>query len=127
MTESIPQKLATPRKWLYVAMAGCALVVLTLIVVALVIVDKPRFGGLVGHSFLQVITSGIFAGAGLLLVGTWNLPRRRSWRSLVLFAWAIVALTSPLFGLLFLLPWGVLALTLPLVIFIFVTLFRGGH
>jgi len=36
-----------------------------------------------------------------------------------------VALTSPAFGLMFLLPWGVLALSLPLVIAILMRLFRS--
>jgi hypothetical protein len=39
-----------------------------------------------------------------------------------LLLWALIALTSPAFGMLFLVPWGVLALTLPIVIAAFVSL-----
>jgi uncharacterized membrane protein YiaA len=116
----------TGRGWLIAAAVGCALVVIPMAVVALVIADKPHFGGLVGTWFVQVISSGVIAGALLVLVGAWNLPQRRSWRGIVLLAWGLVALTSPLFGFLFLLPWGIMVLTLPLVVAIFIALFRGN-
>ena len=119
-THSIPER----RTWLFVAITGCAMVVLALVVVALVVADKPHFGWLVGTWFLQVITSGVMVGALVLLIAAWMLPIRKTWRGYVLMAWALVALTSPAFGLLFLLPWGVLVLMLPLVIAIFIHLFR---
>lgn len=113
------------RGWLALAIAGCFLVVLTLAVVCLVLVDKPHFGWLVGSMFLPIITSGIFAGAIMLVLATWNLPVRRNWRGMVLFGWALVALTSPLFGFLFLVPWAVLVLALPVVVWILHALFRA--
>lgn len=112
------------RRWLIVTTIGVALVVIAMIVVALVMIDKDTFGDLVGPSFLPIIGSGILAGAVILLIGTWMLPHRKTWRGYVLFAWGLIALTSPLFGIMFLLPWGVLVLMLPLVVAILVTLFR---
>jgi hypothetical protein len=44
------------------------------------------------------------------------LPERASWRGIVLILWAVIALTSPLFGIMFLRPWGILAIRLPLII-----------
>jgi hypothetical protein len=41
--------------------------------------------------------------------------------------WALIALTSPAFGFLFLLPWGFLAVTLPLVIVALVGAFREAE
>lgn len=115
----------TTRNWLHVAAFGCGLIVLAMLVSGLVIADKETFGGLVGPNFLPVITSGVFVGAILLLVGAWKLPVRNSWRGRVLMLWALIALTSPLFGIMFLLPWGLLVLTLPVVIAIFVALYRA--
>ena len=129
MTASILPDDARPRahrNWLYVAIAGCALIVLAMLVVALVLVDKPHFGWLVGSAFLGTITAGVFVGAILLALATWNLPARKTWRGAVLFTWSAIALTSPLFGFLFLLPWGVLVLTLPVVISVLVALFTKG-
>lgn len=106
------------RRWLGLATAGVVLVTLALAVVLLVLADKPHFGWMVGTWFLPMLTGGLFVGAILLLIGAWKLPARTTWRGIVLFAWALVALTSPLFGLMFLLPWGLLALSLPLVAWI---------
>jgi len=113
------------RRWLILAMAGCGLIVLAMMTTALVIADKPTFGGLVGTSFLPVITSGVIVGSILLLVAAWNLPQRKSWRGVTLLIWALIALTSPAFGIMFLLPWGFLVLMLPFVIAAFVSLVRG--
>ncbi|HYK03798.1 MAG TPA: hypothetical protein VE974_18720 [Thermoanaerobaculia bacterium] len=110
------------RLWLILAMTGCGLVVLAMIVTALVIADKPTFGSLVGPWFLPAITSGVLVGSILLLVAAWNLPERKSWRGMTLLIWGLIALTSPAFGIMFLLPWGFLALTLPFVIAVFVSL-----
>ncbi len=120
MTESI----AKSRRWLLVAAIGAALIVIAMIVVALVIADKEHFGRLVGPSFLPILTSGVIIGSIVLLIGAWNLPQRKTWRGYVLFVWALIALTSPLFGIMFLLPWAVLVLALPLIVTIFVALFR---
>lgn len=110
----------------FLAIAGCAAVVLAFIVVALVIFDKPHFGGLVGTPFLWIVSSGVIAGGLLVAIGTWLLPIRRTWRGAVLFVWALIAITSPGFGFLFLAPWSVLALTLPVVIAILWRL-RSAH
>jgi MFS family permease len=106
------------RRWLTAAAIGCALVVLAMLVVALVIWDKPQFGWLVGTWFLPFITSGVFVGAAILLVAAWNMPERKTWRGIVLMIWAVIALTSPAFGFLILGPWTLLALSLPVVIWI---------
>lgn len=112
------------RGWLVLTTIGCVLIVFTMVVVALVIADKPRFGWLVGSMFLPIITSGVLVGSILLLIGAWNLPDRKNWRGLTLLAWGVVALISPAFGFMFLLPWGLLALFVPLVAFILITLYR---
>jgi hypothetical protein len=106
-------------------MVGCGLVVFAMAITALVVVDKPRFGWLVGTMFLPWITSGVMVGAVLLLVGAWNLPERKRWQGVTLLIWGLIALTSPAFGIMFLLPWGFLVLMLPFVIAAFVSLVRG--
>lgn len=123
MTETI---VATRpgRRWLIVAMAGFGLAVLAIATTALVIVDKETFGSLVGTGFLPAITSGVIVGSILLLVAVWNLPERKSWRGVTLLVWGLIALTSPAFGIMFLLPWGFLVLMLPFVIAAFVSLGR---
>jgi hypothetical protein len=108
------------------AMIGCGMVVLGMIVSVLVMIDKEHFGWLVGSWFLAIIASGCLAGGVLVLVGTLKLPERRTWRGLVLLAWALIALTSPAFGYAFLLPWAVLVLMLPVVIPVFVQLYRAN-
>ena len=112
------------RRWLYVATVGFAIIALTMVVVALVLVDKKHFGQLVGGSFLGVIICNVIVGGLLLLVATWNLQERRTWRGITLIVWSLIAVTSPGFGYLFLMPWGVLALSLPLVASILFTAFR---
>ncbi len=97
---------------------------LAMAVVALVLLDKPHFKGLVGGAFLPVITSGVLLGSILVIVGALMLPERKSWRGIFLVIWGLIALTSPVFGYLFLFPWGVLVLLLPVVISILVTLSR---
>lgn len=107
-------------------MTGCALVVLAMLVSAAVILDKEHFGWMVGSPFLPIVASGCLVGGLLVLVGTLKLPERWTWRGLVLLAWALIALTSPAFGFLFLVPWGVLVLMLPLVIPVLVQLYRAN-
>ncbi len=104
------------RVWLRIAVVGCVLVVLAMLAAALVLVDKERFGWLVGSTFVQVLASGVTVGGLAVLAGAAMLPERKSWRGLTLMAWGAIALTSPFFGFLFLLPWGVLALSLPVVV-----------
>jgi len=58
-----------------------------------------------------------------MFIATLFLPERTSWRGIVLLLWSLIAVTSPLFGPLFLVPWGILAVTSPLIIWIFRTLF----
>jgi hypothetical protein len=111
-------------KALRFATIGCALVVIAMVAVALVLFDKPHFGFLVGTWFLEVVSCGVIVGGLVLLIAAWNLPERATWRGVVLFIWALVALTSPVFGIMFLLPWALLALTLPLIIRILMTLRR---
>lgn len=111
-------------RWLNLAIAGVVLVAIALAVVSLVVLDRKHFGWLTGSSFLPVIASGVFAGAILLLIGAWKLRGvRKTWRGVVLFCWALIALTSPLFGILFLVPWAALVVSLPLVAWIL----RGFH
>jgi MFS family permease len=112
------------RRWLILAMTGFGLVVLALTTTALVLADKARFGSLVGPMFLPSITSGAIVGSILLIVSAWNLPERKSWRGVTLLIWGLIALTSPAFGIMFLLPWGFLVVTLPFVIAAFVSLNR---
>jgi hypothetical protein len=121
-----PAAAIGPRRiWLVLTTIGCTLITLALIVVALVLPDKAHFGWLVGSLFLEVVSSGVIVGSLVLLVGAWNLPGRKRWRGITLLAWGLVALTSPLFGILFLLPWGLLVLLLPVVWMIVIGFFRG--
>ncbi|MFP5247100.1 MAG: hypothetical protein ACLGH0_10440 [Thermoanaerobaculia bacterium] len=107
------------RYWWHIAVVGVGLLVVTMIVVALVIVDKNHFGDLVGPLFLPVITSGVLAGS-LLTIAAAILWRVRNWRRWFLLAFGVIGVTSPLFGFLFLLPWGVLTLMLPVIIAILI-------
>jgi drug/metabolite transporter (DMT)-like permease len=117
---------ATPRRrgWLILTTVGCVLVLLALLVIGLVLIDKPRFGEMVGPAFLPIITSGVMTGAILMLVGVWNLPERKSWRGRTLIIWALVSVTSPALGLMAIAPLGLVALTSPLTIAILIGLFR---
>jgi hypothetical protein len=111
------------RTWLRVGVVGFVMVLLALLTVALVMFDKPHFGRLVNWAFLPVITSGVIVGGVILFVSALMLPERKTWRGITLIVWALIALTSPLFGITFLFPWGLLAASTPLIIWIFRTLF----
>jgi len=127
MSESILHEsfVVRPRRgWLIAATIGVVMVTIALIVSTLVTFDKPHFGFLVGTWFLPIIASGVMAGAVLLLIAAFMLPDRKSWRGITLIIWALIALTSPAFGFMFLLPWAVLAITLPVVIVILWAMFR---
>jgi hypothetical protein len=116
----------TPKRiWLIAIVAGFTAVLLALITVALVIADKPHFGWLVSVGFVTVITSGVIAGALVMLMGSLLLPERRRWEGIVLIVWALIAATSPLFGIMFLLPWGIMALASPIVIWSLARLSRA--
>lgn len=128
MSESMtnaPSTAVHPRNgWLIAATIGVALCVLAMLTVALVTLDKPHFGWMVGTWFLPIITGGMLVGGFVLFISAWFLPERKSWRGITLILWGLVALTSPAFGILFLGPWCLLALTLPLVVVILRRLFR---
>lgn len=115
---------ASPRKWLVMATIGCAMVVAAMAVALLALVDKKHFEPIVGRTFVQVITSGVIVGSIVLVAGASMLPERKTWPGIVLIVWGLIALTSPLFGFMFLLPWAALAVSLPIVILALVTLFR---
>lgn len=104
------------RVWLRIVAVGCVLVVLAMLAAALVVFDKKHFGWMAGSTFLGVLSSGVLVGGLAMLVGAAMLPERKNWRGLTLMLWGLIALTSPLFGYLFMLPWAALVLLLPLVI-----------
>ena len=115
------------RLWVNLCAIGCALVIIAMIFVALVMLDKKHFGWMVGSSFLMIITSGVLVGSLLVLISAWMLPHRTNWRNILLMVWALIGLTSPLFGFLFLLPWGLLAAMLPIVIVALVSLYQASE
>jgi len=115
------------RRWLNLAKAGVALVVLTLVAVAWVIFAREQSKDLVGSMFLQTVMAGVFLGAIMVIAAALALPERKTWRGIFLVVWGLIALTSPAFGWLFLFPWGLLALLLPVVIWILITLSRTSH
>ncbi len=128
MSESMtnyPSTTIGPRRGrLIVATIGVALAALAMLTIALVMLDKTHFGWMVGTWFPEIISGGMIVGGLVLLVGAAFLPERKTWRGILLIVWALIAITSPGFGLMFLLPWGVLALSLPLVIAILMKFFR---
>ena len=122
MSETTVIPRAPARRWLNLTMIGCVLVLLVLLTAALVIADKETFGWLVTPIFLPAMTIGAMVGGLVMLVAAWNLPQRTKWQGILLMVWALIALTSPAFGFMFLLPWGVLIVLLPFVVAAFVTL-----
>ncbi len=73
---------------------------------------------------LAVIDAGVFVGGLMVFVAALTLPRKTNWRAIVLMLWGLVAVTSPLLGIMFLLSWCVLLVMLPAVIVALVQLFR---
>jgi MFS family permease len=127
MSESMtthPSAIAARRGWLIMATIGVALATSAMLTIALVMLDKTHFGWMVGTWFLEIISSGMIGGGAVLLAGAVFLPERKTWRGIVLIVWALMAITSPAFGILFLFPWAVLALSLPLIIAILMRFFR---
>lgn len=127
MSESTMPSATIParRSWLIAGTIGVAMAVLTLLVLALTMLDKSHFGFLVGTWFLEIISAGMLVGGFILFLSACLLPERNSWRGITLILWGLVAFTSPAFGILFLFPWAVLTLTLPLVVWILRTFFRA--
>jgi hypothetical protein len=107
----------SPRRgWVIAAWIGSVMVLIPMLVVAAVIIDKPHFGWLVKSLFLEFVSGGVMVGGLLVFIAAWFLPERKTWRGITLMLWAVIALTSPAFGLMFLLPWGLVAIALPFVI-----------
>jgi hypothetical protein len=111
------ESVVRPRRaWLITAWIGVVMVLIAMLVVAAVIIDKPHFGWMVKSLFLEFISAGVMVGGLLVLLAGFFLPERKTWRGITLMLWGLIALTSPGFGLMFLLPWGLVAAALPLVI-----------
>jgi len=111
-----PAAIRPRRGWVIAAWIGVVMVLIPMLIVAAVIIDKPHFGWMVKSLFLEFISAGVMIGGLLVFIAAWFLPERKTWRGITLMLWALVALTSPGFGILFLFPWGIVALGLPLVI-----------
>jgi hypothetical protein len=108
---------ARPRRgWLNAAWLGVVMVLIPMLIVAAVLIDKPHFGWMVQSLFLEFVSGGVMIGGLLVLIAAFFLPERKTWRGITLMLWGLIALTSPGFGLMFLLPWGLVAVGLPLVI-----------
>jgi|SRR6185436_7828026 len=105
---------AKARKWLILAWAGFAMILLAIAIVCLVIFTKEQFSWLVGSAFLGSVVGMVLAGSIALLIAAAMLPGK-TWRTIVVIAWSLLAVTSPLFGMLFLFPWGVLLVTAPFI------------
>jgi 4-hydroxybenzoate polyprenyltransferase len=116
--------LQSYRRGLFAATAGCAMISTVLLLAALVLLFKPQFGHLVGPWFLPGMSVMVLGGGLAMLWGAWKLRGRRGWEWIALFAWGAVALTSPAFGIMFMLPLGVLVVFLPVVIVALVLLWR---
>ncbi|HEX3579567.1 MAG TPA: hypothetical protein VHY33_13465 [Thermoanaerobaculia bacterium] len=117
MSEIALNETVRPRHgWLIAAWIGVVLVLIPMLIVASVIIDKEHFGWLVQSLFLEFVSGGVMAGGLLVFIAAWFLPERKTWRGITLMLWGVIAVTSPAFGLMFLLPWGLVALMLPLVI-----------
>jgi MFS family permease len=124
-TINAPSTAVHPRRgWLIAATIGVSLASLAMLAIGLVMFDKKFFEWMVGTWFLEIISGGMLVGGLILVVAALFLPERKTWRGIVLLIWGLIALTSPGFGLMFLLPWAVLALSLPLIIAILMRFFR---
>ncbi|MBV8543823.1 MAG: hypothetical protein JO093_14435 [Acidobacteria bacterium] len=121
MSEIAMNEAVRPRRgWVITAWVGVVMVLIAMLVVAAVIIDKPHFGWMVKSLFLEFISAGVMIGGLLVLLAGFFLPERKTWRGITLMLWGLIALTSPGFGLMFLLPWGLVAAALPLVIAILI-------
>jgi hypothetical protein len=114
---ALTESAIRPRRgWLIAAWAGVIMVLIPMLIVAAVLIDKPHFGWMVQSLFLEFVSGGVMAGGLLVLIAAFFLPERKTWRGITLMLWGLIALTSPGFGLMFLLPWAFVAAGLPLVI-----------
>lgn len=104
------------RGWVILAWVGCIMVLVAVVVVAAVMIDKTHFGWLLKSLFLEFVSAGVMIGGLIVFIAAWFLPERKTWRGIALMLWGLIAVTSPWFGLLFLVPWAVVAVGLPLVI-----------
>lgn len=115
----------TQRRWMILVATGFAMVMVAIIVVCLVIIAKAQFQWLVGSAFLGSIVGLVLLGGLLMLVATFMLPDRWSWRSILVIVWSLIAVTSPLFGIMFLMPWAVLLFASPFVVMVLWQWFRA--
>lgn len=118
--------LLPQRRGLIAATAGSVMISSVLIISALVLLFKPQFGHWVGPWFLPIMSVGVLVGGLLMIAGALKLRARPRWLWIALLAWGAIALTSPAFGIMFMLPLGVLVVTLPLVVVALITLWRGA-
>ena len=112
------------RRALFAATAGCVMISTVLLLAALAIWFKPQFGGMVGPWFLPGMSVLVIAGALLVLFGGWKLRSRGGWQWIALLIWGAIALSSPAFGIMFMLPLGLLFVFLPVAIVALVLLWR---
>jgi len=94
------------------AWIGCIMVLIAILAVAAVTFDKE----LVKPLFIEYVTGGVMVGGLIVFIAAWFLPERKTWRGITVMLWSLIAVTSPWFGLLFLVPWAIVAVALPLVI-----------
>lgn len=127
MTAESAAHHSVSRRWVLAASAGFLGITCILMVVMLVVMDKPRFGGLAGSRFLQTIVIGMLLGAIVMLVSAFNCVRGHGWRKLTLIAWALVGLASPAFGWMIILPWAAMAAFLPVVLVAFYGLWHQAR
>lgn len=110
------------------ASVGFGLILFALAMVCLVLFAKEQFGWLVGSRFLGSVVALVLGGALLMIVAVLMLPaERKHWMGWAVLVWALIAITSPLFGFMFLLPWGVLFFSAPLILVVLVLWFREGR
>ncbi len=112
---------STTRKWLVVASTGYALILLALLLVGVALLAKKQFG----PPFLGSVGVLVLAGSVALESAMAALPFPRTWRTWAVILWGFIAMTSPLFGVMFLLPWGFLLLTAPIICSVLLTWFRA--
>ena len=111
------------RKWLLLATAGYASILLAILIGSFSTLANP-FQGLLSPASLGSVVVTVLAGSIAMLSAAAALPHRKTWRTFVFIGWGFVAMTSPLFGLFSPLPWVVLLLTAPIICGILIHWFR---
>jgi hypothetical protein len=107
------------RRSILAAFVGVALILLAFLIVALVIWAKPTFGWLVGPPFLPSVVILVVVGALAVLGSLWGLRGSAlGWGGWFVGVWALIALASPLAGIMFLGPWAVLLVSAPVVLWL---------